>query len=117
MHIAVLHIQHICNVWACFVKKVMFNRLLSHFKKFMILSLNQHAFQENLSIDNVVYNKSKAKGLFRDIEKAFDCVNHNILLHKLEVYGITGISKNLYSQYLTDIYQQVILKDNSTHCI
>jgi hypothetical protein len=50
------------------------------------------------------------------LEKAFDCVNHNILLHKLEIYGITGTSKNLYSQYLSDRYQHVILKENLTHC-
>jgi hypothetical protein len=79
-----------------------------------------------LSIDNAVYslsneiltalnNKSKAKRIFCDIEKAFSCVNHNILLHKLEIYGITGTSKNLYYQYLRDKYQRVNLKDNSTH--
>jgi hypothetical protein len=74
---------------------------------------NHYGFQEKLSTDTAVYtllnailttlnNKSKGKGLFCDVEKAFDCVNHNILLRKLEIYGITGTSKNLYSQYLKD---------------
>jgi hypothetical protein len=39
----------------------------------------------------VLNNKLKVKGIFCGIEKAFDCVNHNILLHKMEIYGITGI--------------------------
>jgi hypothetical protein len=64
-------------------------------------------------IDNAVYtllntiltalnNKFKAKGLFCDVEKASDCVSHNILSRKLEIYGITGVSQNLYSQYFKD---------------
>jgi hypothetical protein len=59
-------------------------------------------------------NKSKAKELFRDVEKALDCVSHNILSCKLEIYGITGVAKNLYSQHLKDRYQRVTLRDNLT---
>jgi hypothetical protein len=59
-------------------------------------------------------NKLKAKWLFCDVEKAFDCVNHNILLYKLEIHGITDVSKKLYSQYLMDRYQHVNLQDRLT---
>jgi hypothetical protein len=40
-------------------------------------------------------------------------LKYNMLLHKLEIYGIRGNSKNLYTQYLRDRYQSVILKENS----
>jgi hypothetical protein len=54
--------------------------------------------------------KFKVKGVFCGVEKAFDCINHNILLYKLEIYRITL----LYSQYLMDRYQHVKLEDRLT---
>jgi hypothetical protein len=48
-------------------------------------------------------NKSKAGGIFCDTEKAFDFVNHNILLLRMELNGIIGKEITLYTQYLTDI--------------
>jgi hypothetical protein len=56
-------------------------------------------------------NKRKVVGIFFDLEKAFDCVNHNILLSKLEFYGITDNIYNLSKSYLENRYQRVILND------
>jgi len=46
------------------------------------------------------------------VEKAFDCVNHNILLAKMDYYGIRGIMFTLIKSYLEDRYQRV--KFNNT---
>jgi hypothetical protein len=54
-------------------------------------------------------NKLKVGGIFCDLQKAFDCVNHEILLKKLEFYGTEGKLKLLIRSYLTRRFPRVIL--------
>ena len=64
------------------------------------------------SILSAFDNKKYVGGLFCDIRKAFDTVNHELLLTKLESYRILG-SYKLLKSYLKDRYQKVVIINNS----
>jgi hypothetical protein len=59
-----------------------------------------------------MYVRKVVGGIFCDLQKAFDCVNHNILLTKLEFYEVTGTNLKLIKSFLEDRYQKVILDNN-----
>jgi hypothetical protein len=60
-------------------------------------------------------NKAYVGGIFCDLEKAFECVNHDLLMKKLKFCGIVGNAFNLIQSYLSDRYQRVLIDDNQTH--
>ena len=55
----------------------------------------------NTILQNMDNGKSSC-GVFIDLKKAFDTVNHEILLAKLENYGIRGVINSWFRSYLTD---------------
>jgi len=59
-------------------------------------------------------NRLSVGGIFRDLEKAFDCVNHGILLHKLQFYGISRKFLALIQSYLREDTKKYLLT-NLTH--
>ena len=45
------------------------------------------------------------------LENAFDCLNHNILLSKLQFYGFNGKAKSWFESYLNNRYMRVQISD------
>ena len=58
-------------------------------------------------IRSALDNSNFACGIFIDLQKAFDTVNHKILLKKLEHYGIRGVANNWFKSYLSNRQQFV----------
>ena len=94
--------------------------------KHSFMSSNQYGFRSSLSTtyamlhvltstyDNINDNTITALLLF-DLNKAFDTVQHDILLHKLEHYGIRGTAQNLIASFLRNRQQYVSLHNAQSH--
>jgi hypothetical protein len=94
---------------------VMQRRILKHLNNYNILSIEQYGFTLGLRTNNTTFKltteilnamnrKLLVGGIFCDLEKAFECVNHDILLSKLKFYGISDKDLQLYQSYLGNRY-------------
>ena len=106
-------------------EKIIYKRLYKFFSSNDVISDAQFGFRKNHSTGHAIHysvnivkealsNKKNVLGIFIDLSKAFDTLNHNILLKKLENYGVRGVANNLVNSYLSDREQYVCFQNNDS---
>jgi hypothetical protein len=96
----------------------MHKRLLSFLKNDSIISNNQHGFCKGKSTHTAIAeftkrvyksldNKEISIGLFLNLPKAFNLVDHDILLRNMERTGIRGVALKWFQMYLENREQAV----------
>ena len=106
-------------------EKLMCARLDSYLKSNNILCTNQFGFRKNSNTSDAIIQfldyvhssldkKQSTIAVYLDFSKAFDTVNHEILMRKLQHNGIRGVMLSWFKSYLSNRKQYVSVKNSSS---
>ena len=115
----------ILSIFSKIYEKIAHKQILSFINKFKLLHNNQYGFRPKRSttqaiLDNLqfIYNSldagDTALSIFLDFSKAFDSINHQILLSKLNRYGFRGLTNQWFKSYLSNRKQYVSINEISS---
>ena len=104
---------------------VVFEQLLQYMEENSLLYKDQYGFRPGHStelassrfVNELVQNMDNFEtptSILIDLSKAFDTLNHDIMLYKLKFYGISGITLKFFSNYLTGRLQCVDYLENTS---
>jgi len=102
------------------------SRLSQHLHTNNIMVTEQYGFVKGMSTEDAAFRltdsvfksvkqKMHVGGIFCVLANAFDCDNHEILLAKLDIYGIQGVSADKLRSYLTNRKQKFAVKSPNTN--
>ena len=102
------------------LEKILCRRLVSFLDHNKILYCYQYGFHKAYSmvlalieitdyIKRLLDERNYVINIFIDFKKAFNMVDHVILLYKLECYGIRGLANNFFRSYLINRHQDTVI--------
>jgi hypothetical protein len=106
-------------------EKAVFIQLYKYLNTNNLLYKNQYGFRTlhstemaSLEVIDIILKKLDEKkiplGIFLDLSKAFDTLDHNILLHKLQYYGVKDVELKWFQSYLCNRFQFVSFEGTSS---
>ena len=112
-------------------ERVIYAQIYQYFKINDLLCEQQYGFRSKHStelatiklVDNIIQNMDNNKehktpvAIFLDLSKAFDTLNFDILLHKLQYYGVSDVSLLLIKSYLSNRYQFVKFQNSNSELL
>ena len=107
-------------IYSKIYEKVMYSRIYEFLSQNNLIYNRQFGFRANHSTNHSIISLTEeiksaldsgqlVAGVFLDLKKAFDTINHNILIHKLQYYGFRGITSQLLLSYLSNRKQFVYI--------
>ena len=104
------------------VEKTIAKQLSEYFEENKLFNQNQYGFRTGHSTEHAALelvdkitsqmdNNETPINIFLDLSKAFDTIDHNILLDKLKYYGLYDTAITLFRSYLTNRYQYVQMEN------
>lgn len=105
------------------IERIMHYFLTEHLRVNSVISNSQHGFREGhstttaifqmiLKVSQALEKKNRVGMILCDLSKAFDSLDHDLLLKKMEWYGVSGVMGSWFRSYLSDREQSVRTCDN-----
>ena len=122
------HPTSILPVFSKILERMMYNRVYNHLDSKDLLYEKQFGFQRNNSTERAILQLTRditgsfekgeyTLGVFIDLSKAFDTVDHQILIKKLQYYGIDGTALEWFKSYLSNRKQYISSQNVSENCL
>lgn len=115
----------ILPVFSKIFEKIVHNQIYNYFERFNVIYHGQYGFREKMSTVQAIANFTQylynsidsgnvVFSVFLDFRKAFDSVDHEILLSKLHHYGIRGNILSWFKSYLCNRKQYTVVQNESS---